>query len=65
MNLEHELAVALAAADLAGQFIRAPKADTCRYCNYVAACGDHTNAQAETKVADPAFPAFGRLTAHE
>jgi RecB family exonuclease len=48
-----------------GQFIRTPDEDNCRYCDYVAACGAQTNAQAESKVDDPLFQAFGRLAVHE
>ena len=50
---------------LSGQFIRTASPRNCTYCNYAAACGDDTNAQAQAKVADQGFPAFGRLTAHE
>ena len=50
---------------LAGQFIRTASPRNCTYCNYAAACGDHTNAQAKAKAVDARFPAFGRLTAHE
>ena len=50
---------------LAGQFIRTPDEDNCRFCEYVAACGSQANEQAEAKAADPRFQAFGRLAAHE
>ena len=48
-----------------GQFIRAGDAGTCRFCDYAAACGEHTNAQAEVKRGDPRVHAVVRLAAHE
>ena len=60
-----EVMAALRDVILAGQFIRTPDEDKCRYCTYVGACGAQTNEQAKAKVEDGLFPAFKRLAAHE
>ncbi len=48
-----------------GHFIRTADAGTCRFCDYAAACGEHTNLQAEAKRHDPRVDAVRRLAAHE
>jgi RecB family exonuclease len=48
-----------------GHFIRAHDHDTCRFCDYASACGEHTNAQAHAKRGDARVQAVVRLAAHE
>lgn len=48
----------------AGQFIRTPDVNDCKFCNYVAACGGEVNRQAGEKLADPKLDAYRRLIAH-
>lgn len=47
-----------------GHFIRTKNEDDCRYCDFVAACGDRANAQAKIKLADAKGDAFRRLANH-
>ena len=48
-----------------GQFVRTDDAGSCRFCDYAAACGEHTNAEAKAKRSDPRVEAVVRLAAHE
>jgi ATP-dependent helicase/nuclease subunit B len=48
-----------------GHFIRAAAHDTCKFCNYASACGEHTNVQANAKRSDARLQAVVRLAAHE
>jgi ATP-dependent helicase/nuclease subunit B len=48
-----------------GQYLRAADHDTCRFCDYAPACGEHTNVQAEAKRGDARVHAVVRLAAHE
>jgi ATP-dependent helicase/nuclease subunit B len=47
-----------------GQFVRTPDQNTCRFCDYVAACGGVVNQQAENKQPDTRLAAYRRLSAH-
>ena len=47
-----------------GHFTRTRDEHDCRYCDFVAACGDRANAQAEIKLADAKGDAFRRLANH-
>ena len=47
-----------------GHFTRTRDEDDCRYCDFVAACGGRTNAQASAKLVDAKSDAFKRLANH-
>ena len=47
-----------------GHFTRTKDQDDCTYCDFVAACSDRANAQAEIKLADAKGDAFRRLAEH-
>lgn len=49
---------------IAGQFIRTPDVNDCKFCNYTAACGGEVNRQAGEKLPDPKLDTYRRLIAH-
>jgi hypothetical protein len=49
---------------VSGHFMRTSNEDDCWYCDFVAACGDRSNAQAKAKLVDAKGDAFKRLAGH-
>jgi RecB family exonuclease len=54
----------LRAVILAGTFVHAPSADTCKFCDYAVGCDQSLEGRAEQKLEDANLQAFGRLTGH-
>jgi CRISPR/Cas system-associated exonuclease Cas4 (RecB family) len=50
---------------LGGAFIHATEKDSCRWCDFTAACGEHAHGRAEGKLADGKLKAYVRLAEHE